>query len=155
MNGNPLQISATLLLVVAGAALLMISACQRPQGEKGGTNGDPAFQNSYWKLVELGESGPVNDSGSAEAHLIFGGDSSVTGRTGCNHLSGKYARNGDAIRFEPLITTKMACPDRMELEQRFLAALGATQRWKISGGKLELYDGAGKMLARFEAREKM
>jgi hypothetical protein len=45
----------------------------------------------------------------------------------------------------------MACADRMEIAQRFTAALGATRRYRALGVHLDLYDAAGSALARFEA----
>ena len=154
---NAARISTPILIAILMALSIIVSACQ--SSREGGTmngrgNGAPSFEKTYWKLVELAEGGAVTDSGSAEAHMIFGSDSTVTGRTGCNHMSGRYMRSGDALTFTPLITTKMACPATMELEQRFLAALGSTRRWKIDNGRLELYDGGGRMVARFEPRDR-
>jgi heat shock protein HslJ len=45
----------------------------------------------------------------------------------------------------------MACRDRMEQEQAFLAALRAARRWEIRGAHLELFDAEGRSVARFEA----
>jgi hypothetical protein len=40
----------------------------------------------------------------------------------------------------------------METEKAFLEALGQVKKWRIEGRELELFDGEGRMLARFEAR---
>lgn len=143
---------ATGIITLIAACSILVSACQRPQKEGGNEMNGMPLESTYWKLVRLGDGGAV-PGGEPEAHIIFN-DSSATGRTGCNHMSGSYERNGDALKFGPLITTKMACPDRMDLEQRFLAALGATERWKITGNGLELYNDGGKMVAAFEPGEK-
>ena len=45
--------------------------------------------------------------------------------------------------------TRMACAQGMEVEQAFLEAVGQVSRWKITGGKLQLLDSTGKVLARF------
>jgi heat shock protein HslJ len=47
----------------------------------------------------------------------------------------------------------MACPTGMEQEQQFLQSLDKVERYRISGSHLELLDGAGAVLARFEAVE--
>jgi heat shock protein HslJ len=47
-------------------------------------------------------------------------------------------------------STMMACPQGMDTEQGFLAALGSTTYYKISGLFLELYANE-QLLARFEA----
>jgi len=39
----------------------------------------------------------------------------------------------------------------MEQEQRFLKSLNHVERYRLSGGQLELLDGSGTVLARFEA----
>jgi copper homeostasis protein (lipoprotein) len=45
----------------------------------------------------------------------------------------------------------MACPEGMDLEAGLFAALQAAERYRILGRHLDLYDGAGARLARFEA----
>ena len=48
--------------------------------------------------------------------------------------------------------TMMAFTEGMEIERAFLAALERVRRWRLSGSQLELLDGAGTALARFESR---
>jgi heat shock protein HslJ len=48
--------------------------------------------------------------------------------------------------------TMMACAQGMDTEKAFLEALRQVERWKIAGQHLELFDAAGKQVARFEAR---
>jgi META domain len=48
--------------------------------------------------------------------------------------------------------TFMACPEGMETEREFLAALEQVRSLKIFGEDLELLDSNGGFLARFEAR---
>lgn len=45
----------------------------------------------------------------------------------------------------------MACVNGMDMEQRFLKSLSHVERYRISGAHLELLDGVGEVLARFEA----
>jgi heat shock protein HslJ len=45
----------------------------------------------------------------------------------------------------------MACPAGMEQEQRFLQSIEQVERYRISGSHLEMLDGAGAVIARFEA----
>ena len=44
----------------------------------------------------------------------------------------------------------MMCPQGMELERAFLAALAATARWRNVADQLDLMDAAVSTLARFE-----
>jgi heat shock protein HslJ len=46
----------------------------------------------------------------------------------------------------------MACLEGMETEAAFLQALNRVATWKITGQKLELYDGSGNAVASFEAQ---
>jgi heat shock protein HslJ len=46
----------------------------------------------------------------------------------------------------------MACPAGMDTEKEFLGTLEQVSRWRIVGEHLELYDAAGTVLGRFEAR---
>jgi heat shock protein HslJ len=43
----------------------------------------------------------------------------------------------------------MHCEGAMDLEQRYLAALAATRRYRVAESGLELLDAAGAVLARF------
>jgi heat shock protein HslJ len=47
--------------------------------------------------------------------------------------------------------TFMACPEGMETEREFVAALEQVRSWKIFGEDLELLYSNGGFLARFEA----
>jgi heat shock protein HslJ len=55
--------------------------------------------------------------------------------------------------FDDMALTMMACPGGMDTEKKFLKVLGLVKRWKITGQKLELMDGAGKVVAVFEVAD--
>ena len=78
------------------------------------------------------------------------GDSGVKGFAGCNNFFGQFETVDDALSFSAMGSTMMACPDGMEIEQDFFAALGAATRYRISGSFLELY-ADDQLLARLEA----
>jgi heat shock protein HslJ len=64
-------------------------------------------------------------------------DSTITGNTGCNNLSGLFTVKGDNIAFdEHLIVTKKACPGYNE--KAFLENLTQTNKFRINNGTLEL-----------------
>jgi len=112
------------------------------------------LENTYWKLIELEGATVSVAPNQGEPHIVLrGGDQpSVRGSGGCNRLLGRYRADGDAIAFERMAITMMACAEGMRQEQAFLAALAAARTWVISGQQLQLRDGEGKPLARFEAR---
>jgi heat shock protein HslJ len=65
-----------------------------------------------WTLTEV-DGQPVTPAGTdRDAHLLFTTLNRVTGSTGCNRLTGTYELlDGNKIRFSPLATTRMLCPD--------------------------------------------
>jgi copper homeostasis protein (lipoprotein) len=109
--------------------------------------------NTYWKLMRLGVAGVTVGEGRREPHFILQiAEQRVAGSGGCNRFFGSYALDGDRLTFGPLGGTTMACPDGMEQEHAFHEALGKTATWRITGQHPELFDAAGKSLARFESR---
>jgi copper homeostasis protein (lipoprotein) len=123
----------------------------------GETCGDPfavtPLENTLWKLTRLGDQPVVVGAGQREPDLVFRSKEALaTGFSGCNQFTGGYKLNGGEISFGAIAGTRMACPAGMEIEDAFLKALGQVRSWEILGQHLELYDSAGNMLARFEAR---
>jgi heat shock protein HslJ len=80
--------------------------------------------------------------------MYFGpGTGRVSGFAGCNQYNGTYALVGDALTIGPVVSTKMACTDGMELESRFLATLPKLTHWQVNDSTLTL-DGAGGVAVR-------
>ena len=63
-----------------------------------------------------------------------------------------YELHGDQLTFGQMASTRMACLEGGDTEQAFLEALRHVRTWKITGQHLELFDAAGILVARFEAR---
>ena len=77
----------------------------------------------------------------------------VAGLGGCNRFGGTYVHKGDRLSFSPLAATRMACPGEvMKAEQAFFDMLAKVKGMKLSGEALELLDGDGRALARFDKR---
>lgn len=111
----------------------------------------PSFEKTYWKATELVGKPVPAASRNREAHLVFEQDGRMAGADGCNRITGTYERTAEAIKFGPLVSTRMACVDTGEIERAFREALQKTGRWKIVGNELELSDIGGSRLARFDA----
>jgi len=110
------------------------------------------LENTYWKLVRLGDEPVTVEPNQREPHIILRAtDRRVAGSGGCNRLLGGYRLDGNGIAFENFAVTLMACPAGMEQERAFLGALGQAVRWRVVGSHLELFDAAGALLARLEA----
>jgi heat shock protein HslJ len=143
MKRGIVSLQRLLILGIAGLALVAspISAQRRAR-----------LLDTDWRLTHL-EGKAVTLAGKQRApNLLFkSGDARVTGFTGCNRLSGTYRLNRAEMTFSSLAVTKMACPEGMELESRFLKALEQVRTWKIIQTRLELSGAGGGVVAAFRA----
>jgi heat shock protein HslJ len=137
---------------------VVIAGCAVPG--TGGSNGAGAgsaeassasLTNTRWKLVQLGADAVSVPDGPREPHIILQ-DGRAAGSGGCNRMSGSYTLNGKSLRFTPMLATKMYCEGGMQYERPFFDALERTSAWRIDGGKLEMLNDGGNVLARFEPR---
>ena len=113
-----------------------------------------SLENTYWKLVRVGD-GPVGSGpGQREPHLILRRqDHRVSGFTGCNQMAGGYSLDGQTLSFTQMISTKMAClGGGMDTEAQFTAALQQVHGWSIAGDKLTLSDASGQSVIELESR---
>jgi heat shock protein HslJ len=111
------------------------------------------LENTYWKLLELGDQLARVTGNIPEPHLLLHpADKSASGSTGCNGFSGPYTLSGDSLSFGNVIATLRACTDPAmnQQERGFLKALGEIRAWKVTGDTLLLSGQAGP-LARFAA----
>ncbi len=124
---------AVALLVSAGCASAVIG----PEGES-------------WLLESYGngEAPPAGVEATAEF-----ADDQITGSAGCNRYFGSYETDGSEMTAGPMGSTMMFCADPegvMDLEQEFLAAIGAAETFEVEDGELRI-DYPGGVLA-FTAR---
>jgi copper homeostasis protein (lipoprotein) len=106
----------------------------------------------YWKLTRLEGESVERIDGQREPHLVLHSEEQrLAGSGGCNRLTGSYQLHEDTLTFERVATSRMACPDGMEQEQRFLSALADVRFWRIEGSHLELLSRTREVLARFQA----
>jgi copper homeostasis protein (lipoprotein) len=112
------------------------------------------LENTYWKLTRLGGKPVSVAAKQREPHFVLNNKTKrIAGSGGCNRFMGGYElQSGDRLTLGKLAMTFMACPEGMETERDFTAGLEQVRSWKILGEHLELYDGSGGFLARFEAR---
>jgi heat shock protein HslJ len=105
-----------------------------------------------WRLVSLGPSGNEADVlAGTTVTLKFGEDGRAGGSTGCNTYGGTYEVRGDTISFGRLVSTRRACLDQNanEQEHRFLAALEAAQRFRLSSNRLTILSERGRTVLNF------
>ncbi len=116
---------------------------------------DAPFAGTYWKVVRLGDQPVTGKYRPNEPHLVFdpeGVTGRVAGAGGCNRLVGGYTREGNAIGFDRMAGTRMACAEGMDTEQALQQALQDATTWRSNGAMLELLDDEGQLLVRMEAR---
>ncbi len=112
-----------------------------------------SLENTLWGLTRLHDEPVVMENLDREPSLLLRAqDHRLTGSGGCNRLMGSYELDGEQIRFGEVASTRMLCPDGQDIETTFLSTLAQVRAWKILGQHLELSDGDGRLLARFEAR---
>lgn len=111
--------------------------------------------NMYWKLTALNGKPVLAAANQREPSLILqsaGAHQRATGSGGCNRFTGSYELNGNNLSFGTLAGSMMACVAGMDTEKEYLEILPRVRTWKVIGQHLELFDAAGTILARFEAR---
>lgn len=103
-----------------------------------------------WQLVSL-EGNPSFDASKTELAFQAGGRAAMT--VGCNRMSATASIGDLALKFGPIMATKMMCPPRlMSLEAAFQNVIGRTASFKLDGDKLSLIDGSNTVMATFTRR---
>jgi heat shock protein HslJ len=154
-------------LALLPAAVLLLWGCAAPSGSVGELKGTATYQermappagapaamleNTYWKLVRLGDTPVSAPERQREAHLLLHSDTwRVSGSGGCNRLTGAYWVRGEELVFGRVARTMMACKEGMETERAFLDAFRRVRKARMLGQQLELLDSDDNAVARFEA----
>jgi copper homeostasis protein (lipoprotein) len=106
------------------------------------------LENTYWKLMRLGLQPVTVADNQREPHFVLQSETKrVSGSGGCNRMMGRYTLDGDKLAFSQMAGTMMACPEGMDVEQAFHAALQKVTTWRTDGETLELFDAAGVSVA--------
>ncbi len=112
---------------------------------------DAPLTGTYWKAVLINETSTFVPAGQREIHMVLQGDGLARGHSGCNTFRGPFTSEDNAISFGGLASTRMACAEGMEQEQRFLQALTASTGFRIQGDTLTLMNDEGDERLYFEA----
>ena len=129
--------SASILII-----LIIVTGCSSTKPAAVTSGGSEMLYQYQWNLEVL-DGLPVSATTGKGSYLLFspGQVNTVAGNAGCNSLRGSFELSGEnAMKFSPLMTTKMACPD-LNIETSFLDALGKVDNWIIIGDQLLLSDG--------------
>ncbi|MFO7912032.1 MAG: META domain-containing protein [Desulfotignum sp.] len=121
----------------------------------GSLTADLSLCGPRWNLVQLGDTSMSESTTPRQAYLVFDADTlHVAGSGGCNRVSGRFEIDGELLRFGPMASTRMACPDGMGLERQFLKALAQVERYRICGRLLDFLNDMGTVIVRFEAESR-
>lgn len=129
--------------------LLLLAAHALVQAQPGRnlSTGQRVLAGTEWQLVSLGPPGSEVDVVAGTTPTAnFGEDGRVGGSTGCNNYGGTYEVRGDTITIGRLVSTRRACLDQNanEQERRFLAALEAANRFRLSSSRLTIFADRGR-----------
>ncbi|MCU0482314.1 MAG: META domain-containing protein, partial [Anaerolineae bacterium] len=99
--------------------------------------------NTAWQLVSFDDETPVVENSIVT--IIFNADGTMGGSGGCNSYGGTYVVNGDAIDFNDVASTMMACVDDNITAQEgsFFFGLEKATTFEISATELVIYYGEG------------
>lgn len=124
--------SRKLIAAILFVSITLISAGANAAGLEG-----------RWLAEDIDGGGVID---RLQTTLEVNADGKVTGMGGCNRYAGSAKIDGDAIRFLPMGSTRMACSSAvMKQESKFHAALEKVRAWRIERTKLVLLD-AGKFV---------
>jgi heat shock protein HslJ len=109
------------------------------------------LDGTRWEATQVAGVQPAELDRARPTLEFLRGEWRVAGSTGCNRAAGSYARSGaTGLSFDPLATTRRACAEPADaVERAYLRALERTRRFASPSRTLVLYDGEGRLLARF------
>lgn len=143
------QHALMLLVLLAGGC----AGSAPPTPPAAETKSTAQLLNTYWKLVLLGGEVITTAAGAREIHFVLHSENQrVAGFSGCNQMMGAYVLDGQALKFDQMGGTMMACVASMDLEKKFLGMFADVAGWQIQGETLTLLDASRKPLAKFESR---
>jgi heat shock protein HslJ len=105
-----------------------------------------------WTATQLGNSMLKTEANRQNLpYLNFdAATQTVTGSDSCNRLSGSYVAGRDTLQLGQLATTRMACLNNKNLDQKFHEALNKVTHYQVYGKTLKLLDRHGNLLIQFE-----
>ena len=111
-----------------------------------------ALEGTAWTVTTIAS--PSTDAvssvvaGTRVTLQLEGG--SASGFGGCNQYHGSYETSGTSLTFGPIASTKKACEDAVEAQERaYVALLGDVATFAIDGETLSLLDAEGRLLLAF------
>ncbi len=112
-----------------------------------------ALEGPLWKLVSYldskGQTVPVLAGSEVTAQFQ---DGKVAGKDGCNQYTGTYKVTGGVLTVKLGASTLMACEAKlMDQAKAYTTALASAATFQITGDRLQITNGGGKVAATFAA----
>ncbi len=118
------------------------------------TPATPPIVGTSWSLLayDTGQSDLTPVLAGAQITAQFGQDGRLTGSGGCNTYNAAYDAGAELLKIGPAATSGQTCSEPAgvtEQETAYLALLTQVTGYRMGGGRLELFDGLGKVLLRY------
>lgn len=144
-----MRVRGVMLLAVLG---LCVAGCA---GDVGSEVSDRlTLADTQWDLAQFAPGGTTTLAevpSVVMATATFTADR-ISGDAGCNTFTGGYSTEGTSITVGPVATTLMACsPAVAEVEDAYLALLGAASTYSVSGDTLTMSDEHDDLILSFTA----
>ncbi len=112
-----------------------------------------ALEGPLWKMVSYldskGQTVPALAGSEVTAQFQ---DGKVAGKDGCNQYNGAYKVTGSVLTIKLGASTMMACEQKlMDQAKAYTAALGSSATFRITGDRLQITNGGGKVAVTFAA----
>jgi len=92
-----------------------------------------------WKLQSMNGKSEAETETKKMPTLEFNfAEKRLSGNAGCNRYNGAFTLNNNILNVTPLATTRMACPDNMEIENEFVKTFTGNINLEMDGNMLVL-----------------
>ena len=142
------------IILLAVTALLFMTCCKSHKNAAN-TSNEKLDVNIVWTLKVLKNKIMAFGENDRIVTINFNPEAGkVSGCAGCNTYFGNYSEPKQGkLQFEPIIATKMACPQpMMETEHSYLSTLRKVNGYNITDGLLNLLQDENVVLT-FEKQE--
>jgi len=111
------------------------------------------LQNRTWIVNQIGNT-EITTAPTARNVPSLQFDAStqrVSGSDSCNRIMGSYTAAKDTLTLSQMATTRMACMNNDQLDQKFNEALAKVTHYQVFGKTLKLLDRHGNLLIQLES----
>lgn len=129
------------LWVGIAVALVLIGGCGggAASNQREADQQSPSLVGTRWHWVGSTESAAVDEVAEPNRYtLLLHRDGGAEFRFDCNRGRGSYEMEGEQLRFGPIMTTRMACPEDSR-DFDFGRQLDAVASFSLEGGELRLW----------------